>query len=348
MYEAFYGLKERPFELVPNPRFLFLTPRQREALSNLQYGLTTARGLTLLIGEAGTGKTTLVQAALADPSASAVKVVLMSNPTLTRSEFYEFLAGAFGLTEAAAESKTRFLFELKRELQERYQAGALSALVIDEAQSIPYELLEEIRLLSNIETTTTKLLNVILAGQPELSDRLNDTSLRQLKQRISLRCQLNPMELNETASYIAGRIRIAGGRPELVFTREAVGAVFQASGGLPRTVNVIADNALIGGFAAQVKPITAAFVDEVCRDFDIDALGVAATAGSAATSSSLLGGSADAAPVTPPAGARDRRRAEPSRAPQVPSPSSGEAPPVDTAVAPMFDAVSRKRRFSFF
>src|SRR5215216_4431777 len=109
MYEAFYGLKERPFELVPNPRFLFLTPRQREALSNLQYGLTTARGLTLLIGEAGTGKTTLVQSALADPTAAAVKVVLMSNPTLTRSEFYEYLAGAFGLSEAAAKSKTRFL-----------------------------------------------------------------------------------------------------------------------------------------------------------------------------------------------------------------------------------------------
>lgn len=348
MYEAFYGLKERPFELVPNPRFLFLTPRQREALSNLQYGLTTARGLTLLIGEAGTGKTTLVQAALADPTAAAVKVVLMSNPTLTRSEFYEFLAAAFNLTEAAAESKTRFLFELKRELQERHQAGTLSALVFDEAQSIPYELLEEIRLLSNIETTTTKLLNVILAGQPELSDRLNDTSLRQLKQRISLRCQLNPMELNETASYIAGRIRIAGGRPELVFTREAVGAVYQASGGLPRTVNVIADNALIGGFAAQVKPITAAFVEDVCRDFDIAAVGAAAAAGSTEPSSSLLEGSPGAEPAMPAVAPRDTRRVEPTRAPQVPSPSSGEAPHVDTGVAPMFDAVNRRRRFSFF
>ncbi|HET7218501.1 MAG TPA: AAA family ATPase [Vicinamibacterales bacterium] len=341
MYEAFYGLKERPFELVPNPRFLFLTPRQREALSNLQYGLTTVRGLTLLIGEAGTGKTTLVQAALADPSAATVKVVLMSNPTLTRSEFYEFLAGAFGLTEAAAESKTRFLFELKRELQERFQAGTLSALVIDEAQSIPYELLEEIRLLSNIETTTTKLLNVILAGQPELSDRLNDTSLRQLKQRISLRCQLNPMELNETASYIAGRIRIAGGRPELVFTREAVGAVFQASGGLPRTVNVIADNTLIGGFAAQVKPITAAFVEDVCRDFDIDVGGTAAAApGSAAAASSLSDQSA--AQETPP------ERAPFVSAPTVPAPSSGEAPALESSVAPMFGSISRKRRFSFF
>jgi general secretion pathway protein A len=335
MYEAFYGLKERPFELVPNPRFLFLTSRQREALSNLQYGLTTARGLTLLIGEAGTGKTTLVQAALADPSTAGARVVLMSNPTLTRSEFYEFLARAFGLSDAAGESKTRFLFELRRELQERQKSGVLSALVIDEAQSIPYELLEEIRLLSNIETTTTKLLNVILAGQPELSDRLNDTSLRQLKQRISLRCQLKPMELNETASYIAGRIRIAGGRPELVFTREAVGAVFQASGGLPRTVNVISDNALIGGFAAQVKPINAAFVEEVCRDFDITS-----AAGSAASIPSLVDQSSElAAPdgphLVPP--------------PQVPAPASGEAPDFHSPLTtPMFGNVTRKRRFSFF
>lgn len=335
MYEAFYGLRERPFELVPNPRFLFLTPRQREALSNLQYGLTTARGLTLLIGEAGTGKTTLVQAALADPSAAGVRVVLMSNPTLTRSEFFEFLARAFGLSEAAGVSKTRFLFELRRELQERHKAGALSALVIDEAQSIPYELLEEIRLLSNIETTTTKLLNVILAGQPELSDRLNDSSLRNLKQRIGLRCQLKPMELNETASYIAGRIRIAGGRPEQIFTREAVAAVYASSGGLPRTVNVLCDNALIGGFAAQVKPINVAFVEEVCRDFDIRV-----AAGSPEEVSAL--DDQDAAASGDDAGGRGT----PS-APRVPAPTSGEAPPVDT-VEPMFGTANRKSRFSFF
>jgi len=334
MYETFYGLKERPFELVPNPRFLFLTARQREALSNLQYGLTTARGLTLLIGEAGTGKTTLVQAALADVSTDNVKVVLMSNPTLTRSEFYEFLARAFELTDAASDSKTRFLFELRRELQERQASGYLSALVIDEAQSIPYELLEEIRLLSNVETTTTKLMNVILAGQPELSDRLNDTSLRQLKQRISLRCQLKPMELNETASYIAGRLRIAGGRPEQVFTREAVSAVYQASGGLPRTVNVICDNAMIGGFAAQVKPLNAAFVEDVCRDFDIKR-----AVSSAAPVSSLIDQSSEpAAPVVP-------HLVSPT---QVPTPATTPGSANESALAPMFGSVNRKRRFSFF
>jgi general secretion pathway protein A len=332
MYEAFYGLKERPFELVPNPRFLFLTPRQREALSNLQYGLTTPRGLTLMIGEAGTGKTTLMQAALAEMSPNTVKVVLMSNPTLTRSEFYEFLARAFGLSQAASDSKARFLVELKNQLLERQQAGVISALVIDEAQSIPFELLEEIRLLSNIETTTSKLLNVILAGQPELSDRLNDTSLRQLKQRISLRCLLTPMELNETASYMAGRIRIAGGRPEQVFTREAVGAVFQASRGLPRTVNVISDNALIGGFAAQVRPINAKFVEEVCRDFDIESSGGAV--------STLEDQGAVMEPPTP-VGPHLVKTS------QVPV-ATGEAPGVAAPLAPMFHEVSRKRRFSFF
>ena len=341
MYETFYGLKERPFELVPNPRFLFLTVRQREALSNLQYGLTTARGLTLLIGEAGTGKTTLVQAALADVSTANVKVVLMSNPTLTRSEFYEFLARAFGLTEAAGQSKTRFLFELRRELQERHKGGYTSALVIDEAQSIPYELLEEIRLLSNIETTTNKLLNVILAGQPELSDRLNDSTLRQLKQRISLRCQLKPMELNETASYIAGRLRIAGGRPEQIFTREAVAAVFQASGGLPRTVNVICDNAMIGGFAAQVKPLNAAFVEEVCRDFDISR-----AAGSPAAVSSLSEQSAISSQAVAPAPAPERPHLV--SPPPVPSPASDEAPANEPEMTPIFGSVNRKGRFSFF
>jgi general secretion pathway protein A len=340
MYEAFYGLKERPFELVPNPRFLFLTARQREALSNLRYGLTAARGLTLMIGEAGTGKTTLMQAALAEVPPDSVRVALMSNPTLTRSEFYEFLARAFGLSQQAAESKTRFLFDMRRELQELHTAGVLSALVIDEAQSIPHELLEEIRLLSNIETTTTKLLNVILAGQPELSDRLNETSLRQLKQRIGLRCQLAPMQLNETASYMAGRIRIAGGRPEQVFTREAVAAVFQASGGLPRTVNVISDNALIGGFAAQVKPINARFVEEVCRDFDI------ATSAASASSRLLEDVHVRSSRVDAEID-NDSNRPRLVDSPHVPAPTSGDTPTVESPARPAFGTVNRTR-FSFF
>jgi general secretion pathway protein A len=269
MYEGFFGLRERPFDLLPNPRFLYLTSRQREALSNLQYGLTTPRGLTLLLGEAGTGKTTLVQSALAELDHDNVECVLVSNPTLTRDEFFEYLATSFGLPADVAASKTRFLFEFRKHLQERHAQGRLSALVLDEAQSLPYELLEEVRLLSNIETATVKLLNVVLAGQPELATRLNEPGLRQLKQRISLRCQIEPLTFQETAAYIAGRLRIAGGNPAAIFSREAILAFHEVSGGVPRIVNVICDNALIGGFAAQVKPVLKATVDEVCRDFDL-------------------------------------------------------------------------------
>jgi len=269
MYERFFGLQERPFDLVPNPRFLYLASRHREALSNLRFGLTTARGLTLLIGEAGTGKTTLVQAILAEMNGSSPQHVLVSNPTLTRAEFYQYLATGFGFGVEVGDSKTTFLFELRRHLLQRHQVGHLSALLIDEAQSLPSELLEEVRLLSNMETSTTKLLNVVLVGQPEFADRLNEPGLRQLKQRISLRCEIGPFELRETAAYIAGRLRIAGGEPSEMFTRDAVVTIHEVSTGLPRTINVICDNALISGFAMQTKPVGSAIVQEVCRDFDV-------------------------------------------------------------------------------
>jgi general secretion pathway protein A len=317
MYETFYGLRERPFDLVPNPRFMYLAPRHREALSNLRFGLTTPRGLTLLLGEAGTGKTTLVQTALANLPQGGVRYVLVSNPTLTRAEFYEFLARSFGLAVEAGTSKTRFLFDFRRELERSYGSGGLTAVIFDEAQSLPYDLLEEIRLLSNIETPTVKLLNVVLAGQPELADRLNDPKLRQLKQRISLRCSLEPLDLAETAAYMAARLRLAGGAPETIFTREAVGFIHSVSGGLPRTINVVCDNALIGGFAAQVKPVTVKFVEEVCRDFDI-----------------ARAGDGD----TPPS---------PQPAPAVSGPVLVERP-FDSNEQPMFKVVERKRRFSFF
>jgi general secretion pathway protein A len=326
MYEAFFGLRERPFDLVPNPRFLYLAARQREALSNLRYGLGAPRGLTLLVGEAGTGKTTLVQAMLSEIDAGSTECVLMSNPTLTRGEFYEFLADGFKLGSEAAASKTRFLFAIRRHLLERHAAGHLSALVLDEAQSLSYELLEEVRLLSNIETDTVKLLNVVLVGQPELADRLKETRLRQLKQRISLRCELAPFDFQETASYIAGRLRIAGGDPARIFSREAVLAIHEASGGVARSINVICDNALIGGFAAQSRPVVRALVDEVCRDFDLERPAVSAA---------------------PPAGEGAQAAAPESGA------AAAQAAPLssegrDGDEAPMFGMMNRKQRFSFF
>ena len=210
MYEKFFNLRERPFELTPNPRFLFLSARHREALSNIRYGLSGQRGLTVLTGEAGTGKTTLLRAALQAEQKPQNLFVTLSNPTLSRPEFIEYLALSFRFPAVAATSKARFLFEMQRELRERHAAGGVTAVIVDEAQSLPIELLEEIRLLANLETATVKLLNVILVGQPELTARLNEPGLRQLKQRVMLRCNLTALDLSETAAYIAGRVKIAG------------------------------------------------------------------------------------------------------------------------------------------
>ena len=269
MYETFYGLRERPFDLTPNPRFLVLTPKHREALSNLYFGIASGKGVTVLIGEAGTGKTTLLRTVLEAQPRSDALCVHINNPTLTRTEFVELLARGFGLSEAAQTSKATLLVELQRVLEERRATGRVSVVVIDEAQSLPHELLEEVRLLANLETTEQKLLSVVLAGQPELADRLNEPKLRQLKQRVALRCELAPLSLAETEAYIARRLSIAGGNAQDTFTRDSVALVFRASAGIPRLVSVICDNALISGFALEQRPVTRQIVTEVCRDFDL-------------------------------------------------------------------------------
>jgi general secretion pathway protein A len=269
MYEQYYGLKERPFDISPNPRFLFLSRQHREALTHLRYGLLGRPGLTVLTGEAGTGKTTLIRAALHDSSQQRLSIVHVSNPTLTRAEFFEYLAEGFGFSEEAARSKTRFLHELEKAMVARDDDGGRLALIVDEAQSLPDELLEEVRLLSNTEAVSGRSLAVALVGQPELAARLDDPRLRQLKQRIALRCELTALSLEETAAYIAERVRIAGGVAHLLFTREAVMAIYERSGGIPRTISVICDNALVNGFAADVKPVGRDTVNEVCRDFAI-------------------------------------------------------------------------------
>lgn len=268
MYEAYYGLRERPFELTPNPRFLFLTPHHREALTTLEYGLSSRTGIAVLLGDAGTGKTTLVHAALQAKSTRQSLTVYLNNPSLTRSEFVEFLASGFALTPDAARSKTRCLYELTDLLARRHEARQMSALVIDEAQCLPDALLEEIRLLANIESACEKLLSIVLAGQPELADRLNQPSLRQLKQRVGLRCTLHPLTAADAEHYVASRIRIAGGQVDQVFTAEAIHLAHARAGGIPRTISVICDNALVSGFALDRRPVDASVVAEVCRDFD--------------------------------------------------------------------------------
>jgi general secretion pathway protein A len=323
MYEAFYGFRERPFDLTPNPRFLLLTGKHREALSNLQYGLTSRRGLTLLVGEAGTGKTTLIRAVIQDYEKQGALFAYLNNPTLSRSEFYEFLTGAFGFAAPAATSKTVLLAELGRVLERRRTSDLMTGLVIDEAQALPDELLEEVRLLANIETATDKLLPIVLAGQPELADRLNKVSLRQLKQRVALRCELSALDAKETAEYIAGRIRVAGGNSVMVFTRQAVESIFERSGGIPRLISVICDNALISGFAADRRPVGRDIVEDVCRDFDlltgaqpvapasvsvVEPQRAPTSAGHPTVTPSAAGTSQAATPEEPPAKGKKRER----------------------------------------
>ena len=269
MYQRFYGFQELPFDLTPNPKYLFFTKPHREALSNLQYGLFSAKSITLLVGEAGTGKTTLLRAALESDRCRHVSCVYLNNPALTRDEFVELLANRFELGPRAAESKTVLLAELERVLVERRARGEITALVIDEAQCLSSELLEEIRLLANSETATEKLLPLVLAGQPELRDRLNEPGLRQLKQRVALRCEIAPFRLEETAAYLTARIRTAGGEAANVFTRDAVMLIHEEAHGIPRTINVICDNALLTGMALGRRLVDCEIVREVVRDFDL-------------------------------------------------------------------------------
>jgi general secretion pathway protein A len=344
MYEPFYGLQERPFDLTASPRFLFLTAKHREALSNLQYGISGQKGITLLVGEAGTGKTTLVRAALDLHRTQNVTSVYVNNPTLTRNEFYEMLSHGYGLGRHAVLSKTRFLGELERTLLERHRAGGISALLIDEAQSLPAELLEEIRLLSNLETRSAKLLPVVLIGQPELAGRLNEPSLRQLKQRLALRCTLEPLDLRETAGYITKRIRIAGGDSASMFTREAVERIYEHSRGIPRTINVICDNALLTGFALDRRMIDADIVMEVCRDFDLaggdghGTLPAPRATGPTFSPATVLRGRPDA-----PAEA-----AAPGRTAGETAPGDGRPSPAPSPPKELFTTVTKRRRFSFF
>jgi general secretion pathway protein A len=269
MYLRFYGLRELPFELTPNPRFLYLSPSHREALANLQYGLSTAKAVTVVTGEAGTGKTTIIRTALESPACRNVHCIHLTNPGLTRDEFVETLARGFTLSHEASESKATLLRELELALRERRARGEITALIVDEAQRLSDELLEEVRLLANIETATEKLLPLVLVGQPELADRLNQVGLRQLKQRVALRCDIAALTLPEAAAYMAFRIRTAGGDAARLFTREAVTLIHELSHGIPRTISVICDNALLNGFAAGRQPVSRDLIAEVARDFDM-------------------------------------------------------------------------------
>lgn len=268
MFKKFFGLKENPFSVNPDPRYLYSTPHTEEALSCLTYGVQNRKGFILLTGEVGTGKTTLVNKLLEWLEREQIPSAFIFNPRLTEDQFFEFMMADFGITSESS-SKSQVLMRLNQWLLERYRGGETAVLVVDEAQTLSMALLEEIRLLTNLETYTQKLLQIVLSGQPELESRLKQPELRQLRQRITLRSKTFPLEPAETAGYIDSRLRVAGGSGLDVFAPEAVEAIHRRSGGIPRVINVLCEHSLIHAFADQQRPVTEAIVDEVARDFDL-------------------------------------------------------------------------------
>src|SRR5688572_10222627 len=253
MYLSFYGLEEHPFTATPDPRFLFLTPSHREALAQLMYGVQENKGFIVLTGEVGTGKTTLLQTLLKRLDASTA-VAYIYNSTLPFEEILEYMLADFGIAKPG-ESRAQRLFALNNFLIERRRAGQNTVLLIDEAQNLDVPTLEQVRMLSNFESPTEKLLQILLVGQPELKVKLDLPELRQLKQRISLRCRIAPLTPTETRDYIRTRLRTAGARHSHIFTEAAVQRVTEYAGGIPRVINILCDHCLLVGYADQVREI---------------------------------------------------------------------------------------------
>jgi type II secretory pathway predicted ATPase ExeA len=268
MYKKFFGLKENPFNVNPDPRYLYLTPNTQEALACLTYGIETRKGFILLTGEVGTGKTTLINKLLEWLHKERVFTAFVFNPRLSVSQFFDFMMADFGIP-CETHQKGQMLLKLNQWLLDRYQAGERAVLVVDEAQNLSPQMLEEIRLLTNLETSTEKLLQIVLAGQPELEQKLNQPQLRQLRQRITLRAKTRQLTLDETQGYIQERMRIAGAENPDIFSPEAVAAVHRYARGIPRVTNLLCEHALVSSFADQKNPVPGEIVEEVARDFDL-------------------------------------------------------------------------------
>ncbi len=266
MYKSFYNLKRNPFEITPDPTFLFPTTRHNEALASLYYGVTAHRGFVVLTGEVGTGKTLIVRSLLGLVQRRDIAFALIFNPSLSPLEFMRYIAGDFGLP-VAGKAKDELIHGLNDFLLQRHQKGLTTLLVVDEAHYLSAEILEEVRLLTNLETSQQKLLQIVLAGQPELDQKLDSHELRQLKQRIALRCHLDALSLDETREYVRRRLEISGApTPKEIFSDAAVEAVFSHSRGVPRLINTICENALLSGYAKQAATIGNEIIDSVARD----------------------------------------------------------------------------------
>jgi general secretion pathway protein A len=267
MYAEFYGLKELPFALTPDPRYIYFTPSHTEVMANLHYGIESGKGLIVVTGEVGTGKTTMLRWVMQRLDRT-VLVAYIFNPRLSVPEFYQHLAALFNIQNW--ETKSDLLIELGKVLESRHTRGLRTVLIIDEAHGLSPNVLEEVRLLCNFESDTAKQLQIVLTGQPELRTVLNNPDLRQLKQRVALRCEIKALPtVEETAQYINTRLKVAGAVRSEIFSPGAVDYIFRCSEGIPRNINNLCDNALLNGFAASEPIITRAAIQEVAETFDV-------------------------------------------------------------------------------
>lgn len=279
MYKAFFKLTRNPFDLTPDPTYFVSTRRHNEALAALHYGIRRHKGFVVITGEVGTGKTLLLRCLLRLLRDSKdVAYAYLFNSRLTPTEFLQYILADFGLA-VPGKNKGELLLELGHFLVARGAKGLTTVLIIDEAHHLSDDLLEEVRLLSNLETTDDKLLQILLVGQPELDDKLDSVHLRQLKQRVSLRAQLGPLNSDETREYIEHRLRVAGADLESnpIFPPDTVTAVYRHSRGFPRVINTICENALIIAYARQLPMITPDVIEDVAREFRLDTAGAADT-----------------------------------------------------------------------
>ncbi len=276
MYHTFYGLIRPPFEMTPDPTFLYLGETHREGLATLVYGVRSRKGFVVLTGEVGTGKTTLLHALLAQLDANTDSAYIF-NPRLDPLDFFRLLFEDLGIDETCF-SKGEYLLSLNRFLIGRLKSDRTVLLIIDEAQNLSPELLEEIRLLSNLETPSSKLIQILLVGQPELSEMLDREDLRQLRQRIVLRHELKPFDAREMEFYVEERLRIAGYTGKEIFKRSALRELFAVTRGIPRLVNVVCDGALLTGYGRDQVTIDLEIIREVAADLRLDPIPANGTA----------------------------------------------------------------------
>ncbi len=269
MYNAFFGLRESPFNLSPDPSFLYRSAQHEEALANLIYGVQSRKGFIVLSGEVGTGKSTMLECLRNFLAAQQVEFAYVFNSRLTVEQFFEMVAYDFNL-KCDRTSKTDVLFAMNEYLIYRNNSGRTTALIVDEAQNLDWEVLEEIRLMGNLETPRGKLLQIVLAGQPELDRKLDAPDYRQLKQRVALRYTLYPFQEHETIEYITARLLKAGMTDQTVFSPDLLSEIHYRTQGIPCVINAVCDNLLLTAFASETKVATLEFLDEVSTDLRLE------------------------------------------------------------------------------